>query len=208
MKKTITALVLLVVTMASAQGKFEEGMKKAFELWGQGKNEEASAMFERIASAEKGSWLPNYYVALVNTTQSFGTKDRAKVSALLGKAQDALDIEMAKDPNNPELMVMQALIYTGWVAFDPASYAMTYSPKVMEMYTKAQVLAPDNPRVVFGKAEYEMGGAKYFGKDIKPMCAEVDRAIELFAKFKPESEFHPKWGLDRALATQKECQKK
>ncbi|RZJ29905.1 MAG: hypothetical protein EOO48_06360 [Flavobacterium sp.] len=207
MKKTITALVLLVSVLASAQGKFEEGMGKAFQLWGEGKNAEASAMFERIASAEKNSWLPNYYVALVNTTTSFGTKDKEKVAALLDKAQNALDIEIVKDPNNPELMVMQALIYTAWVAFDPMTYAMKYSGQIMELYTKAQVIAPENPRVVFGKAEYEMGGAKYFGKDTKPMCAEIDRSIDLFAKFKPASPFHPKWGLDRALAAQKECHK-
>lgn len=207
MKKILIASVLLLSVLASAQGKFEEGMGKAFGLWGEGKNSEASAMFERIAAAEKNSWLPNYYVALVNTTTSFGTKDKEKVGALLEKSQNALDIEMAKDPNNPELMVMQALIYTAWVAFDPMTYAMKYSPMIMELYTKAQLIAPENPRVVFGKAEYEMGGAKYFGTDIKPMCAEIDRSIELFAKFKPESQFHPKWGLDRALAAQKECHK-
>ncbi|HLA56946.1 MAG TPA: hypothetical protein VK623_12650 [Flavobacterium sp.] len=207
MVKAITAFALFICSIVSAQGKFEEGMGKAFQLWGEGKNEEASAMFERIASAEKGSWLPNYYVALVNTTTAFGTTDKTKVGALLTKAQDALDIEMAKDDKNPELLVMQALLYTAYVASDPMTNAMKYSSKIMELYTKAQIIAPENPRVVFGKAEYEMGGAKYFGSDIKPMCAEVDRSIELFAKFKPETPFHPKWGLDRALATQKECKK-
>lgn len=205
MRKAITLIVLFLGVLGNAQGKFEEGMGKAFQLWKDGKPDEASAMFERIASAEKSSWLPNYYVALVNTTSSFVTKDKTRVGALLGKAQDALDVEMAKDPNNVELIVMQAMIYTGWVAFDPMVYAQQYSPKIIELYTKAQVISPENPRVVFCKAEYEMGGAKYFGADIKPMCAEVDRAIELFAKFKPESPFHPKWGLDRALDAQKGC---
>jgi hypothetical protein len=207
MIKTITAFALFICSIVSAQGKFEAGMGKAFQLWGEGKNEEASAMFERIASAEKGSWLPNYYVALVNTTSAFATTDKTKVDALLVKAQDALDIEMAKDDKNPELLVMQALLYTAYVASDPMTNAMKYSSKIMELYTKAQIIAPENPRVVFGKAEYEMGGAKYFGSDTKPMCAEVDRSIALFAKFKPETPFHPKWGLDRALATQKDCKK-
>ncbi|WP_321540779.1 hypothetical protein [Flavobacterium piscinae] len=49
------------------------------------KNTEASAMFERIASAEKESWLPNYYVALVNTTTAFATKDKEQMNALLSK---------------------------------------------------------------------------------------------------------------------------
>jgi len=207
MKKIILLAIVLVSGVMQAQGKFEEGMNKAFALWKEGKSAEASALFERIAAAEKGSWLPNYYVALVNTTTSFMTKDKEQVSALLTKAQDALDVEMVKDPNNAEILVMQALIYTGWVAFDPMTNGMKLSPKVMEMYDKALAIAPENPRAVYGKAEYEIGGAKFFGTDIKPMCAEVDRAIALFEKFKPETPFSPKWGLERALEVQKECKK-
>ena len=82
---------------------------------------------------------------------------------------------------------------------------MKYSAKVMELYGKAQAIAPENPRVVFGKAEYEIGGAKWTGADMKVLCKEVDRSIDLFAKFKPETPFSPKWGLDRALEAQKNC---
>jgi len=207
MKKSITIIAFFISALLMAQSKFDEGMGKAFQLWKEGKSDEASAMFERIASAEKNSWLPNYYVALVNTTSSFASKDKMRVSALLTKAQDALDIEMAKNPNNPELLVMQAMIHTGWIAFDPMTYGRTLSAKVMELYGKAQAIAPDNPRVVLGKAEFEIGGARYFGSDTKAMCADIDRAVELFTTFKPESPFHPKWGLDRALDAQKECKK-
>ena len=207
MKKLLTLFVICCSTIGSSQGKFEEGMNKAFSVWKEGKNDEASAIFERIAAAEKDSWLPNYYVALVNTISAFQTKDQQRESALLEKAQNALDIELAKAPTNPELLVMQAMIHTAWIAFDPMTNGMKLSSKVMELYTKAQVIAPDNPRVVFGKAEFEIGGARYFGTDTKAMCAEIDRSIELFKKFKPESQFHPKWGLDRALAAQQECQK-
>ncbi len=104
-------------------------------------------------------------------------------------------------------MVMQAMTYTAWIASDPMNYGMKYSQKVMELYMKAKMIAPNNPRVVFGQAEFEIGGAQFFGTDIKAMCAEIDRAVELFATFKPESPFHPKWGLDRALKAQQECKK-
>lgn len=206
MTKIITTVTLLFLcTIVSAQGKFEEGMGKAFSLWKEGKNAEASAMFERIAAAEKTSWLPNYYVALVNTTTAFGTKDKDAISSLLAKAQGAVEIEMLKNPNNAELLVVQAMIYTAWIVADPMTNGQKYSGKVMEIYGKAQALAPENPRVVFSKAEFEIGGAKYWGKDTKPMCAEIDRAIGLFATFKPETPFSPKWGLDRALEAQKNC---
>jgi hypothetical protein len=207
MTKIIIAIVFFITSLVSAQGQFEQGMGKAFQLWGEGKNTEASAMFERIAAAEKTSWLPNYYVALVNTTTAFGIKDKEQIDLLLTKAQNALDVELIKTPNNAELLVMQAMIHTAWIAFDPMTNGQKLSGTVMELYAKAQAIAPENPRVVFGKAEFEIGGAKFWGKDTKPMCGQIEKAIGLFATFKPESPFSPKWGLERAEAALKNCKK-
>ena len=205
MKKIITTIVLFISSLVSAQGQFEQGMGKAFQLWGEGKNTEASAMFERIAAAEKTSWLPNYYVALVNTTTAFGTKDKEQISLLLNKAQCALDVELIKTPNNAELLVMQAMIHTAWITFDPMTNGQKLSATVMGLYAKAQAIAPENPRVIFGKAEFEIGAAQFWGTDTKPMCAQIEKAIGLFATFKPETPFSPKWGLDRAQAALKNC---
>lgn len=205
MTKIITAIALFIFSLVSAQGQFEQGMGKAFGLWKEGKNTEASDLFERIAAAEKNSWLPNYYVALVNTTTAFGTKDKSQMDLLLTKAQNALDVEMVKDQNNAELLVMQAMIHTAWVAFDPMTNGQKLSGKVMELYGKAQAIAPENPRVVLGKAEFGIGGAKWTGANMQELCKEVDRSIQLFATFKPETSFSPKWGLDRALEAQKNC---
>lgn len=205
MTKLIIAIALFITTLVSAQGQFEQGMGKAFGLWKEGKNQEASDLFERIASAEKNSWLPNYYVALINSTSAFQTKDKEKINTLLTKAQSNLDIEMAKNPNNPELLVMQAMIHTGWIAFDPMTYGMTLSGKVAELYAKAEAIAPENPRVVFCKAEFAIGGAKWTGANVKELCKDVERSIGLFATFKPETPFSPKWGLDRANEALKNC---
>ncbi|ABQ07913.1 MULTISPECIES: hypothetical protein [Flavobacterium] len=205
MKKIITLIALFVVVISSAQTQFEQGMTKAFGLWKEGKNAEASALFERIAAAEKNSYLPNYYIALINTTAVFTEKDKTKIDLLLTKAQDALDVEFIKDQNNAELYVLQALIYTGYVVADPMTNGMKYSGKVMEAYAKAKAIDPNNPRAVFGEADYQLGGAKWTGVDTKPLCAQVDKSIELFATFKPATPFSPKWGLDRALEIQKTC---
>ena len=205
MIKIITTITYFICSLVSAQGQIEQGMGKAFQLWGEGKSTEASDLFERIASDEKASWLPNYYVALVNTTTAFRTKDKEQMNLLLSKAQKALDAEMDKNPNNAELLVMQAMIHTAWIAFDPMTNGQKLSGTVMELYGKAQAIAPENPRVVFCKAEFEIGGAKFWGTDTKPMCAQIEKAIGLFATFKPETPFSPKWGLERALEAQKNC---
>jgi hypothetical protein len=215
MTKLIAAFALFVVCFISAHGQeaaaqktgnpYEQGMAKAFGLWKEGKNTEASDLFERIAAVETSTWLPNYYVALVNTTSAFGTKDKEKINVLLLKAQNALDTEMAKDQNNAELYVMQAMINTAWIVYDPMTNGQKLSGLTMELYAKAEAIAPNNPRVVFSKAEFEIGGARFWGQETKPMCAQINKAIELFATFKPETLFSPKWGLDRALEAQKNC---
>ncbi|WP_158728813.1 MULTISPECIES: hypothetical protein [unclassified Flavobacterium] len=205
MSKIIVTIVLFISSYISAQGQFEQGMGKALQLWGEGKSTEASALFERIAAAEKSSWLPNYYVALVNTNAAFGTKDKEQVSLLIDKAQKALDVEMDKNPNNAELLVVQAMIHTAWIAFDPMTNGQKLAGPVMELYGKAKAIAPENPRVVFCKAEFEIGGAKFWGTDTKPMCAQIEKAIGLFATFKPETVFSPSWGLERAQMAQKNC---
>jgi len=207
MIRVITMLVLFVCGSITAQSQYETGMQKAFALWGENKPAEASAMFERIASAEKDNWLPPYYVALVNTTEAFKTQDKDKISALLDKAQQALDQAMMLSQDNAELLVMEALIQTAWIVYDPMTNGMKLSGKINQIYAKALALAPDNPRVVMSKAEFDMGGAAYFGNDIAPMCKQMEHAVSLFATFKPESPFHPKWGLERAQEAVQQCKK-
>src|SRR5690606_31080686 len=205
MDKLIIILLLMVSGMLRGQSNYEEGMTRAMELWEQNKTEEASALFQRIASAEKDSWLPNYYVAMVNTTAAFRTKDYTQVNQHLTRAQEALDKELAVHPDNAELLVLQAMIHTAWIAYDPMSYGQSLSGKVMQLYAKAEKLAPENPRVILSKAQFEMGSARFFGTDVKPICAQVERSIDLFDNFKPESHFHPNWGKQEAMLTLNTC---
>lgn len=205
MDKLIIILLLMVSGMLQAQTNYEEGMNRGMELWNQGQTEEASGLFERIAAAEGENWLPNYYVGLVNTTAGFRTKDYNEVNQYLTRAQKALDTELEGNPDNVELLVLQAMIHTAWIAYDPMSNGQTLSPKVMQLYGKAEKLAPENPRVVLSKAQFEMGSARFFGSDVKPICTQLERSIELFDNFKPESQFHPKWGKEEALKTLNSC---
>ena len=82
---------------------------------------------------------------------------------------------------------------------------MKYAGKITELYNKAYKLAPENPRVAFSKADWAMGSARYFGQDTKPFCSEIEKSIELFATFKPESNLHPNWGLERAEQVVESC---
>ena len=205
MTKIITIIALFVASIVSAQGQFEQGMGKALQTWKEGKPAEAVAQLERIASVEKTNWLPNYYIALINTTQAFREQDKTKMLSLIESAQKAQDVCNDLPMDNPEVLVMQAMIHTASIVYDPMTNGQRLSGDVMYILNKAYKIAPENPRVVFQKASFEIGMAQYFGQDTKPMCAQIEKSIELFATFKPESAFHPSWGLDRAQAELKKC---
>jgi hypothetical protein len=200
-----TAALLICSTVFGQQGKFEEGMGRALGMWKAGQATEASALLERIATVEKNNWLPNYYIGMIAATESFKPENREKASGLLEKGQKAIDEATLISQNNPEIMVLQAMLYTAYIVQDPMSNGMKYSGKVMEQYYKALAISPSNPRVVYGKAEFEIGGAQWTGADVKALCKDVEKSIELFATFKPETAFHPNWGLDRAQLSLSKC---
>ena len=205
MTKIITFIALFVASVVSSQTTFNQEMGKALQTWKEGKPSEAVAQLERIALVQKDNWLPNYYIAFIQTTQAFEEKDKTKMELLLKAAQKAQDNcnEIALD--NPEVLVMQAMIHTAWIVYDPMTNGQRLSGDVMYILNKAYKIAPENPRVVYQKASFEIGMAQYFGQDTKPMCAQIEKAIELFTTFKPETVWHPTWGHDRAEAELKKC---
>ncbi len=205
MKNVILIIFLATALSISAQDKYTNGMQKAMQLWQEQQISEASNVFERIAMAEDDNWIPYYYVALVNTTVSFGGQDLKVLTQQLDKAKEFNDIAKDLSPDNPELLVMEAMINTAWIAFDGATYGMSLSGKNAQLYQQALQLAPENPRVIFSKAEWDMGSAMYFGKDITPYCKDVERALALFETDKTDTPFYPNWGKDRAVAVAEQC---
>lgn len=206
MKKSILIIALLFVGVISAQTKYQTGMQKAFGLWQQGKMTEASQLFERISKAEPTNWLPAYYAATLEILGSFGLKDETVLKAKLTKAQEFLDVAKSNSENNPEIIITQAILNTGYIAFDGQKYGITLSGKNSQLYAKALQIAPKNPRVILGNAEWNMGAARFFGKSTKPYCDEIKRAIELGKEEKIDIEFYPKFTQKRAEQVLKQCQ--
>jgi tetratricopeptide (TPR) repeat protein len=206
MKKSILIIALLFAGILSAQSKYQTGMQKAFAHWEKGEMTEASQLFERISKAEPTKWMPAYYAATVEILGSFGLKDETVLNAKLTKAQEFLDVAKSNSENNPEIIIAQALLNTGYIAFDGQKYGMTLSGKNAQLYGKALAIAPNNPRVILGYAEWNMGAAQFFGKSTKPYCDEIKRAIKLAKDEKDNGEFYPKFMESRALQVLKRCE--
>jgi tetratricopeptide (TPR) repeat protein len=206
MKKLFLFIVLSIALNVAAQTPYQKGMQKAFSLWEQGKITEASQIFERICKIEKENWLPSYYVAQIEIIGSFDLNDELKLTTKLTKAQEFLDVAKSNSENNPEIIIAQALLNTAYIAFDGQKYGMSLSGKNSQLYGKALAIAPNNPRVILGNAEWNMGAAKFFGKSTKPYCDQVKRAIEMGKEEKIEEEFYPKFLVSRAEDVLKGCE--
>lgn len=205
MTKIITLIVFFVASVVSAQSDFEEGMQDALTAWKNGNSKEALTKFDQIASVEKENFLPNYYISLINTLEAFETKDRNEMKLLIEKAQIAQDKINNLLPDDPEVLVLQAMIHTLWIVYDPMANGRQLSSVVLNIYKMAEGISPNNPRVVLNKAKFEMGMAQYFGQDTKPFCEQITKSIQLFANFKPKTNLYPNWGLDRAEEALQNC---
>lgn len=206
MKKVLFIIAILVATGISAQTKYQKGMQKAFSHWEKGEITKATQLFERISKAEPKKWLPAFYAAQVEILSAFGMKDEGKLTSKLNKAQGFLDVAKSNSENNPEIIITQALLNTAYIAFDGQKYGMTLSGKNTQLYGKALTIAPNNPRVILGNAEWNMGAARFFGKSTKPFCDQIKKAIELGKKEKIEQEFYPRFQIKRAEQVLKQCQ--
>lgn len=198
MKTFILVFSILVSTSTIfAQGNFETGMQQAFQLWGEEKPMEAIALFERIAQADKDKWQPLYHAANFMIVRAFQVKEVAQRSALLEKAKLHIDEAHQRSPENSELHTLEGFLYTGYVAMNPAVYAMKYSQKIMELHDKAIELNPENPRAHANRIEYEMGSARFFGQELQPFCDRLQKILPKFDAQKTEVPFAPTYGKER-----------
>lgn len=210
MKKIILFLSLILISLTvSAQeaekaSKYQLGIRKAFELWQTGKPEEAANIFERIAQSEPDNWLPPFYAGQIYIISSFMEKNEKELTSKLKRAQNFINDATAISKENPEILLLQAQLYTSWIIFDGQRFGMQYSPKATEYYNRAVAAGPDNPRAVLGKAEWGIGSARFFGESTKKYCDEISRAISLFENAKEQPEFYPTFGEDRAKQVQQE----
>ncbi|MEZ4858217.1 MAG: hypothetical protein R2781_05345 [Flavobacteriaceae bacterium] len=198
MKQLLTIAIAFIAFSGFSQSKYEQGMTKAFDLWKNNQPWEAANLFERIAQAEPDNWLPPFYVAQINVLYSFSEKNEEKLTAQLKKAQDFLNDAKAISKDNAEILVVQAQLYTAWVVFDGAKHGMTMSPKINQLYQEAYIIEPENPRAAFGKVEWELGTARWFGQDTKPFCEDLKKAVALFDTYEPKGQFYPNGGGEYA----------
>lgn len=208
MYRIIFSISLIILSMlAQAQSKYETEMTKAFTAFGAAQSpddmEKAAQHFDRIAKVETENWLPLYYAAFVRSVNAFSLDKNAAIKQVDNLEGIFSALEEMKDVDQSELLTLRGLYRTVKVAKDPETYAMSLSGAIIKDYEDALKLNPDNGRAMYLMAQYNMGGAEFWGKDPKEYCPAIEKAKNLLVAESDET-FAPHWGeqqVDEILST-------
>ena len=188
----------LVAQDARTEEKYTSNLRKALvnldSAWmNPAKMRETANQFERLGNFKKEEWIPRYYQALclVQLSWSADAKERPTILETADKVIKSA-MELSKD--NSELVSLEGYMYQAMIMINPMTNGAIYAPKSAATLQKAMVLDPNNPR-----PHYLLGQNTYFtpemwGGGMEKARPHLEKAVELFAAFKPASEFHPNWG--------------
>lgn len=212
MKKQLILMFVLISGMLSAQEmtKYEAGMTKALAKM---KTDSTiadfiatSALFERIADAEKDKWLPYYYASYCNHMTGW-MDEKADKDKISEKSIQLIEKAEAIDPKNAELYCLRNMVAVQQMMVDANSRWMSYGRKASKALEQAKDIDATNPRVYYLEAQSTFNTPEAFGGGKKAAKAKFEKAVELFGTFKLASPFHPDWGKAEATKMLEECNK-
>lgn len=208
--KMILMLMLAVVAAVANDDRYTEQMTKNIEAVYKAQTPEQYQqcinMFERIGNAEKTKWEPYYYASFGYLMQATNAQEGAKKDQLLDLAASALAKGKALNENESEIVALEGFIHMIRVTVDPATRGSKFSGLAMQAFGKAAALNPENPRALAFMAQMQFGTARFFNQQPTEACATVDKALEKFATFRPQSPLAPQWGKSMAEGLKQQCQ--
>jgi len=206
--KTIITLLLLAITTAAFSSKYEEAMKnnidRLYKLNSSSELQSLANQFERIANAEPGKWLPDYYAAYCHIrTTFFNDLDPDAKQEQLDKAQQIVDKLMKTYDDESEIFTLQALLYQLRIT-DIASGAK-YSQKAAAAIANAEKLNPNNPRIYYLRGSNTFHTPKFFGGGAEYAKPDLEKAAAMFENQKSADSLMPTWGPEHNKQLLEQC---
>lgn len=198
MKLIITTLVVLFIGTMQAKD-FEEAMLNTLAGYADCKSEQdfinLGNRFDRIAKAEADQWLPKYYHAHCYIIASFVSQaDADQKDAYIDVAEASIKELEKQVPDEVEVHVLKALMYTARLVVNPAQRGQQYSALSGQSAGKAMKMDPTNLRAQYIQLSNEVGQAQFFGQDLAPYCTRAKALDTAFDTEEVRSEIHPSWG--------------
>ncbi len=200
--KTIgfASMLVLIVGTVYSQTQFEKAMSDGLDsMKTMHTAEDCQRManyFERIANAESGQWLPEYYSAYCNLVLFFRQQAPEKGEMILINAENQINRIMKMDAEESEIYALQGMLYQGYILLDPQTNGPTYSSMANAAFDKSTSLDPSNPRAYYLKGLNVLYTPEAYGGGMKRACPLFHKAQELYEKFEKKNSLMPVWGKE------------
>lgn len=198
MKTFLLTLLFASVTLFAQSDKMIKAIEKNLEILDTASTIETALLlknnFERIADAEKGEWIPQYYAAMANATLSMREKDTQLREEIVNKAEMYINRADSLEPDNSEIYVVKAMTVYSRITVSPMERFMNLKPLADKYMATAEELNPENPRIYLQKGVIMMFTPEMMGGGKAKAMPLLLTAIEKFDQFEPESSIHPDWG--------------
>ena len=161
--------------------------------------------FERIGNAEPKEFLPGYYRAWINIMLSIYEKDNNKKDALLDAALELISKADSLMPDNSEIYALKSFALSMKIGVDPATRGQKLGMESAITLGQAMKLDPENPRAWLLKGQSAMYTPAQYGGGKEVALPLLEKAVEKFKTFKPQSSIMPNWGAKRANEVLEQC---
>jgi hypothetical protein len=201
MKKFLMSIVVLIVAANAIFAQNPNYVKAMESLVSEIQNSQFGVplqaqanKMERIASAEKTEWLPNYWVAYCYLMDSFAETDGGKKDLLLDKADQFLSIADKINVKEEELEILRANLASARMSVSPQDRWQKYGQLSAKALGQAKSMNAENPRIALLEAQGIFYTPEAFGGGKDKAKGVFDKAISQFSAFKAKSILHPNWG--------------
>jgi len=205
----IIVMVLFAVSNSSSQSRTaEQAIIEAKGFIQQGSNNASREKFEQAQTiltqfVSQGDYqaLADYYLGYIEYQMAVAVNrmDEEKAPANLDSAVVYLKKALEIDNNNAESHALLASCYGMQIAFSPLS-GIWRGPKSGSEMSKAKELAGENPRVALLGAIGTYNTPSMFGGGKEKGFEALQRAAELFARWKTTDSLQPDWGKEQVYA--------
>ena len=210
MKKNILYITFCLVTLVGfgQNKKYAAMMKKNISFLDSAKNDvqflAAAMSFEKISQTEKKDWLPNYYAAMAYVRVAF-EKEGEEIDKWADKAEIFINRADSLSHDNVEIYVLKAMCSTSRIMVNPMSRGFMFGKEAYDYSQKAMTIDPNNPRPYANKGQGTFYTPDAFGGGPAKARPYIEKAIERYKTFKPQSEIHPNWGEKMCTDLLKKC---
>lgn len=201
MKTSILLAVVLLFNIGTITSQTNSAVEKAVEKVDQAQTledwKQCRNQFERLAVMEADNWLPAYYMIYTDIKLSFWSENGTEKERYLEEAKNYLEkikkMKLTDNKIRSEINTIRGYIYYALMALNPSVNGPRYTGLVIDCYSDALKLNPENPRAILLNAYFQKSLAAFMNSNYNTFEDDLKKAYILLEKEDKHNAF-PHWG--------------